>query len=120
MAFGIDPAAETLRIARGVTYTTTVTVKNDGTPIDLTGATAAALKANASGTARTVIDLSLGSGLTLGGPAGTVTILISAAATALLDPADFPARYSLSITYADTTSDMILDGVAALTAGTLA
>ncbi len=110
MALGITPVHKVLRIPRGTTFTDTITVLNDdGTPVDLSAATGRLVITDRHNSQRIYADLANGSGLTLGAD-GTVVIVILEAVTSLFRKVDFPAGYSLKITYDDTTSDMILDG----------
>lgn len=118
MALGIDPAAKVLKINRGATFTDTITLKQNGTPVNLTGATAA-LTMRPRYSRKVLAALTDVSGLTLGGVLGTIVIVIDLAATTLFVPNDFPADYSMRIVFPDTTADMILDGIAELRAGSI-
>jgi len=119
MAFGITPVPETLVIPRGATWQHTITVKNNGVPVDLTSGTAEMI-ARPRFLDEKVIDLATGgSGITLGGVNGTILMELTDAQTLALDPTKFPMRYTLRVRYADLTYDNILDGVVELIAGTL-
>lgn len=77
-----------LKIEQGASFEKTLTWKNpDGTPVDLTGATArmhARAKVNSPGTP--LLDLSTeNGGIVLGGTAGTVKIVLTDAQTAAID-----------------------------------
>ncbi len=120
MALGITPIAETLLIPRGATFTKTVTVKNNGVAVDLTGATAV-LVAKPRFLDEKVLNLTtpLANGIALGGVAGTITIVLTNAQTEALDPAKFPLNYSLRVKYTDDTYDVILNGVVEILPGSL-
>lgn len=72
-------------IEQGATFQMDVTWKaTDGTPVDLTGSTARMQLRETYDSGSTLVSLTSGSGITLGGTAGTVTIVITAAQTAAL------------------------------------
>lgn len=95
--------AYNLRIEQCATFTRTIAWATppvepgaDPVPIDLTGYTARLTIANDSGP---VLTLTTGSGITIDGPAGTITITLSAAETAdLPDTSTQPATYDLLLT----------------------
>lgn len=73
----IKPATYDIVSYQGATYDLNLTYKIDEAPVDLTGYTAAMqVRPNASATA-TILSLSNGSGITLGGTAGTIALLVS-------------------------------------------
>ena len=74
-----------LTIQQGATFSIVATWKDSaGTPVNLTGYTAAMTLRDSYTAAGTVLYLSSGTGITLGGTAGTITILAAATATAAL------------------------------------
>lgn len=77
------PGSLDLTIYQGATYTQTLTWKIDGDPVDLTTYTAR-MQARTTYDAPPTLNLATGSGITLGGAAGTITISITAANTATL------------------------------------
>ena len=74
----INPATYNITAYQGATYDLNMTWAIGGTAVNLTGYTAAMqVKENASSTA-SVLSLTNGSGITLGGTAGTIAISVSA------------------------------------------
>lgn len=73
-----------LTIEQGATFTQRLTWKVDGVAVNLTGYTAR-MKVRERLNEPAIISLTTGSGIVLGGAAGTVDITISAANTALLN-----------------------------------
>jgi hypothetical protein len=74
----INPANYNITAYQGATYSLDMTWKIGGTAVNLTGYTAAMqVKENAGSTA-SVLSLTNGSGITLGGTAGTIGLLVSA------------------------------------------
>lgn len=70
-------------IEQGAYFERVITYKNEaGTPINLTGYTARLIARKRVGDAAAVINLTSGSGLALGGAAGTITISIADNVTA--------------------------------------
>lgn len=92
-----SPARYNFTIYKGATFNRVFTWKDaDGVAINLTGYTAA-FRAKPSLThAETLISKNSGSGITLGGAAGTVELTIPAAETAAI--ADDELVYSLTVT----------------------
>ncbi|NRA03478.1 MAG: hypothetical protein HRU00_12845 [Myxococcales bacterium] len=118
MSFGISPVPKELPIVRGATFKTSITVKSDGVAIDLTGSTAQ-LIARPRGLRKEVFSLTETAGITLGGVAGTIDIALTIPQTTGLSPDDFPADYTLIVTYTDMTADAVLNGTATLVAGSI-
>ena len=88
MAENVNLSAPELNITvmQGDTYTLTFTWKNSaGTAINLTGYTAKYQARATPDSSSTIISLTESSGLTLGGAAGTIVLLVSATAMGLLD-----------------------------------
>lgn len=75
-------AVHNFRIGRGETFATVITWKNNDVPVNLTGYTARMQLRREYSSSSPALSLTSGSGLTLGGSAGTVTISINAATTA--------------------------------------
>ncbi len=70
---------------QGETFDRTVTWKIDDTSVNITGYTARMQIRRRHSSTSTVASLTQASGLTLGGSAGTIQIVLSATATAALD-----------------------------------
>jgi hypothetical protein len=72
-------------VKQGATFQLTITWKDSaGTAIDLTGYTARAQARLTYDTSTTIFSLTSSSGITLGGAAGTIAIVIAAGTTATL------------------------------------
>jgi hypothetical protein len=74
----INPATYNITAYQGATYDLNMTWKIAGTAVNLTGYTAAMqVRENTNATA-TILSLTNGTGITLGGTAGTIDISVSA------------------------------------------
>jgi hypothetical protein len=74
----ISPANYNIKSYQGATYDLSLTYSIGGTAVNLTGYTAAMqVRENASSSA-TILSVTNGSGITLGGTAGTILVSISA------------------------------------------
>jgi len=73
-------------IEQGATFTTNFTVKTGSTPWNLTSYVARMQVRAAAGASSTLLSLTNGNGITLGGAAGTVAISVPATTTAGLIP----------------------------------
>lgn len=71
-------------IEQGTTFNMDFTIKTGTTPWDLTSYSARMQVRTSSGAANTLLSLTNGAGITLGGSAGTVAVSVSAAATAAI------------------------------------
>ena len=76
----INPTTENLLVFQGATFDQTFTLTVSGSPVNLTNYTAA-MKVRATPADDAVLSLTNGSGITLGGAAGTVALLITATQT---------------------------------------
>lgn len=74
----INPGTYNITAYQGATYTLTLTWTVNDTPVNLTGYTAAMQVRQSPSATSTIFSLSNGSGITLGGSAGTIAIAISA------------------------------------------
>jgi hypothetical protein len=111
------PAAKyDLAMEQGATFTQTITWQDsNNAPIDLTGATASmqirtATANSAPGTP--LVDLEVGSGLTLGGTAGTITITVTPTQTMSLTVPR--AMYDLYVTLPGGQKWRLLEGAVAI------
>ncbi len=101
-----------ITINQGATFELTITYKDSaGTAINLTGYTARMQVRETYSSSSTVVSLTNGSGITLGGAAGTIAILISATTTAALT-APFSGVYDLEIVTAGGVVTRLLQGAA--------
>jgi hypothetical protein len=78
----INPGTYNITCPQGATWDRTFTVTVGGTKLNLTGYTAAMQVRESADATATLISLTNGSGITLGGTAGTVDVVISSAVTA--------------------------------------
>ena len=97
-----------ITINQGATYQLVVTWNVSGSPVDLTGYTAALQARYNVDASTTFISLTSGSGLTLGGALGTITVDLTAAQTAALTC--FYGVYDLELTAPDGTVTRLLQG----------
>lgn len=74
----IKPATYNIISYQGATYDLNLTYKVDDSAVDLTGYTAAMQVRQTPSATSTILNLSSGSGITLGGTAGTIGILVAA------------------------------------------
>lgn len=104
-----------IEINQGATYELTVTWKDSaGTAINLTGYSARMQVRETYSSSSTIVSLTNGSGITLGGAAGTIAILISATTTAALT-APFSGVYDLELVSAGGVVTRLLQGAATVT-----
>jgi hypothetical protein len=93
---------------QGSTFRKTVTYKIDDVPVNITGYTSRLQVREAHYDTDTIISLTSGSGITLGGSAGTIDILMAASATALFDAGNFV--YDLEIQSSAGIVDRLIEG----------
>lgn len=74
----INPANYNITAYQGATFKLNMTYSVGGTAVNLTNYTAAMQVRENAGATATVLNLSTGSGITLGGTAGTIEIIASA------------------------------------------
>ena len=97
-----------IKCLQNETFQRTLTYKDsNGDPIDLSGYTAA-LQVRKDYNSPAVVSLTHSSGLTLGGAAGTIAIVINATATAALEAQTH--YYDLVITSSGGIATRILEG----------
>jgi hypothetical protein len=104
-----------LTINQGATFELTITWKDSaGTAINLTGYSARMQVRETYSSTSSVVSLTNGSGITLGGSAGTIAIVISATTTAGLT-APFSGVYDLELVSAAGVVTRLLQGAATVT-----
>lgn len=104
-----------LTINQGATFELTITWNDsNGDPINLTGYTARMQVRETYSSSSTIISLTQASGITLGGAAGTIAILISATTTAALT-APFSGVYDLELVSGAGVVTRVLQGAAVVT-----
>lgn len=104
----ITPANYNLTCYQGATFDQTFTVTIDDAPINLTGYSAAMQVRETIDSSTASVSLTSGSGITLGGTAGTIRVVISSTATASL--VDGQYVYDLEITSGGGVTDRYLMG----------
>lgn len=106
----INPATYNITAYQGATYDLSMTWRIGGTAVNLTGYTAAMqVKENASSTA-SVLSLTNGSGITLGGTAGTIAISVSATTMGSATPGNYV--YDLELNSGGQVTRLIQGGFA--------
>ena len=94
---------------QGATFNLVLTWRNpDQSPIDVTGYTAKMQVRVSKSDSTAVLTLQTGSGITLGGTAGTITLNASATATNSLDAGTFV--YDLELTSSNGTVTRLIEG----------
>jgi Na+/serine symporter len=93
---------------QGSTFSRRLTYKIDDIPVNLTGYSSRLQVRETHYDADTIVSLTSGSGITLGGSAGTIDILIAASATALFDAGTWV--YDLEIQSTNGTIDRLVEG----------
>lgn len=104
----INPGTYNITCPQGATFDKTFTISIDGVPLNLSGYTAAMQVRETYDSATPLISLTNGSGITLGGTAGTIAVLISSTASAAV--ADGFYSYDLEITSSGGVKDRLLQG----------
>jgi len=85
----INPGIYNIKAYQGATYDLNLTWAIGGTAVNLTGYTAAMqVRDNPSATA-TVLSMTSGSGITLGGTAGTIAVAVSASTMGSATPGNY-------------------------------
>ena len=93
---------------QGSTFNRRLTYKIDGVPVNLNGYTSRLQVRETHYAQETIVALTSGSGITLGGSAGTIDLLISASATAAFNAGNFV--YDLEIQSTNGTIDRLIEG----------
>ena len=93
---------------QGSTFNRRLTYKIDDVPVNLNGYTSRLQVRESHYAQETIVALTSGSGITLGGSAGTIDLLISASATAAFNAGNFV--YDLEIQSTNGTIDRLIEG----------
>lgn len=93
---------------QGSTFSRRLTYKINDTPVNLNGFSSRLQVRETHYDTDTIVSLTSGSGITLGGSAGTIDILIAASATALFDAGTWV--YDLEIESTNGTIDRLVEG----------
>ena len=104
----ISPGQFSFCIQQGATLDYTFTWTADGSPVNLTGCTAAMQGRTSPDATTAVFNLTTeNGGITLGGSAGTIAILLTSTQTALITES---GTYDLEIVFPSTTVRRIIRG----------
>lgn len=109
----MTPGSLDLLMPKGSTFQRTLTWKINGSAVNLTGYTARMQARESHTAASTVLNLTSGSGITLGGTAGTIAISVSATTTAAITQSQLV--YDLELVAGDGTVTRLVEGVITLT-----
>jgi len=101
----INPGIYNITCPQGATWDRTFTVTIGGTALNLTGYTAAMQVRDSAGAATALISLTNGSGITLGGTAGSVGVTIASTATAALSAGSY--SYDLELNSGSTITRLL-------------
>ena len=104
----INPGTYNITCPQGATFDRTFTISVGGTAMNLTGYTAAMQVRETYDSSTPIFSLTNGSGITLGGTAGTIAVLISSTASAAVSDGFY--SYDLEITSGGGVKDRILQG----------
>jgi hypothetical protein len=99
------PGKLNLSCPQGSTFSKSLTYKVDDDPVNLTGYQARLQVREFFYSTEPVLNLSDGSGITLGASAGTINVLINAGTTATLIPGDYV--YDLELVAGGTVSRLV-------------
>ena len=101
----ISPATYNITAYQGATYDLSLTYSIGGTAVNLTGYTAAMQVRENPSSSATVLSLTNGSGITLGGTAGTIAVAVSASTMGAATPGFY--AYDLELTSGSTVTRLI-------------
>jgi hypothetical protein len=93
---------------QGSTFNRRLTYKINDVPVNLNGYTSRLQVRETHYAQDTIVALTSGNGITLGGSAGTIDVLISASATALFDAGNFV--YDLELESTNGTINRLVEG----------
>lgn len=105
-----EPADYNIKCPQGATFDKTFTITVNGARLNLTGYTAAMQVRETYDSISTLLSLASGngSGITLGGTAGTILVSVASTATTALAPGYY--SYDLEITSGGGVTDRLLEG----------
>jgi hypothetical protein len=101
----INPGTYNINCPQGATWDRTFTVTVGGTALDLTGYTAAMQVRESAGAATALISLTNGSGITLGGTAGSISLVIASTASASVAAGSY--SYDLELNSGSTVTRLL-------------
>lgn len=101
----INPGIYNITCPQGATFDRSFTVTVGTAALNLTGYTAAMQVREAAGAATALISLTNGAGITLGGTAGTIGIVVAATASAAVAPGSY--SYDLELNSGGTITRLL-------------
>jgi len=104
----VTPGKVNFLCPQGTTFNRLLAYKIDDVPVNLNGYTSRLQVRETHYAQETIVALTSGSGITLGGSAGTIDLLISASATAAFNAGNFV--YDLEIQSTNGTIDRLIEG----------
>lgn len=101
----INPGTYNITCPQGATFDRTFTVNVGGSPMNLTGYTAAMQVRTSADSDTTLLSLTNGSGITLGGTAGTIGVVVSSTASAAIASGSY--SYDLELNSGGTITRLL-------------
>ena len=104
----INPGTYDITAYQGADFDRTFTITQGGTALNLSGYTSAMQVREAADSTAYLVSLSNGSGITLGGTAGTIAVAITSAQSSALSSGSY--AYDLEITSGSSQVTRLLQG----------
>lgn len=101
----INPGTYNIVCPQGATFDRTFTVNVGATPLDLTGYTAAMQVRESADSATALLSLTNGTGITLGGTAGTISVVVASTASAAIAAGSY--SYDLELNSGSTVTRLL-------------
>lgn len=104
----INPGTYSITVWQGADYDKTFTVTQNGTALNWTGYSARMQVRNSSDATATLLSLTNGSGITLGGTAGTIAVAITSTQSAAIPAGSY--AYDLELVSSGNLVTRLLQG----------
>ena len=104
----INPGTYSITVWQGADYDKTFTVTQNGTALNWTGYSARMQVRNSSDATATLLSLTNGSGITLGGTAGTIAVTITSTQSAAIPAGSY--AYDLELVSSGNLVTRLLQG----------
>lgn len=101
----INPGTYNIVCPQGATFDRTFTVNVGATALDLTGYTAAMQVRESADSTGTLLSLTNGAGITLGGTAGTISVVVASTASAAIPAGSY--SYDLELNSGGTITRLL-------------
>ena len=101
----INPGTYNITCPQGATFDRTFTISIGGTAMDLTGYTAAMQVRTSAEADSTLLSLTKGSGITLGGTTGTIGVVVASTASAAIAAGSY--SYDLELNSGGTITRLL-------------